>query len=355
MKKIVYLLGAGATQAEISFSGIGADVTVGGVNRNILEISRRNNGGYYNLLQDLGLPAEQDVELIMSLFEGYRKNNPSSCLKAYREIRKLYRHHIVSEIFRKKVPPRLLSTLLYLNSKFGKDMGKDGEEITSILTTNYDNLAEESSNKVYGGVNYGVMFDSNEYHRCISTPYILKLHGSFNWKITENKLRISSRYQIANEDNLSCLSWVPPSVYKKPSDDNKVFSKIWNQAAKLLVSCDILRVVGSSLRNEDWSLISLIFSSQIKNNKKFEIELIVPIEDATGGDDNSPLAIMTRLKFLGMLKDFAHLPLTFEEGDLKQPNVFHCWLSKKIQEIRLKNNTVVSDMFLKENFLDTIL
>lgn len=355
MKKIAYLLGAGATQAEINFLGIGVDITVAGINRNIIAISKRRNGSYSKLLDRLGMPGDLDVEQIMSLFEVYEKHKTSFYYKVYMELRKLYRNYLVSQIcINKRITPRLLSTLLYLDKNFGRYMGERGEEILGIMTTNYDSLAEESFKAVYNGVNYGFVFDATDY-KMIRSPFpLLKLHGSFNWKVSRGNLKVSKIFERRATENSNCC-WMPPSVYKKPSEYKKkskygmIFSKIWARAEQILTECDILRVVGSSLRNEDWSLISLIFNSRIKSRSGFEIELVIPDDDATGEQSNNRFALMQRLKFLGGLKNLYVLPV-YERGDFVGDNVFRYWLDKKILEAEAKNNRIVSDEFISRNF-----
>ena len=61
--KIAYLLGAGATQSEISFNGIEVDTTVEGINRNILGESRRQGGKYHEFHDRIALQRAQVTTL----------------------------------------------------------------------------------------------------------------------------------------------------------------------------------------------------------------------------------------------------------------------------------------------------
>lgn len=343
MEKIVYLLGAGATQAEIDFIGVEANITVEGINRNVVAMSKSRNGRYYRMLQHFGIPEEQDIELMISLFEGFSSKKIAS-YSPYLELRTLYREYLVSQISRKKINPRLLSTLLYLYKNFGKYLGDEGEQLTGILTTNYDSLGEDAFHKVYHGFNYGLNFYSKNYKMKKFSPLLLKVHGSFNWEIKDSKLKAERRFERARFDE-RYAGWVPPSVYKKPFE-SKIFFQIWKQAQKILIDCDILRVVGSSLRNEDWTLISLIFTSQIESKKVFNIELIVPDESASGVEGQFR-GIMQRLPFLSNLKPLRFLP-GFARDEIIEKNVFHYWLLKKISEIERRNNKITTDEFLNK-------
>lgn len=343
MKNVAYLIGAGAVQAELELSGIESDTTMRGISENVLEMSRRINGEYYQLVQDFGLPANQDVELMISLFESFTDSKPNSFENVHKELRRLFRNYLISQITRKSILPRLLISLLHLHRKHGQHMNEDGENLLGVLTTNYDSVIEKAFCKVHKGLNCGCRFISEDYSLDKTVPYLLKLHGSFNWRINTNKLKISKTFEReTHEDDYS--GWIPPSVYKKPS--TRLFQDIWDRSRKLLTHCDILRVIGSSLRNEDWCLISLIFTSQISSKreggKAFEIELIVP-EHSAVGSENQP-GIMRRLPFLADLKPLSALPV-FEE-DMLQGNTFHNWLLKKANEIDRKTRIMSRDAII---------
>lgn len=341
-KKIVYLVGAGAIQAEMDFGGIESDITMAGISRNVYKMSESVNGKYCKLVQDFALLPDHDVELMMSLFEGFTNLYESEFYEIYDELRVLFRKYLLSQITQKGIEPRLLSTLLHINKKYGKYMGESGEKMLGVLTTNYDSLLEEALSDVFNGLNCGYKFKSNNYNMVDSIPPLLKLHGSFNWKIHGIELEISKDFEnIESEEKHQ--GWIPPSVYKKPPEE--IFPKIWGKARELLIDCDILRVVGSSLRNEDLTLLSLIFTSQITSKPPFNIELIVP-ERSVLGSENSP-GIMGRLPFLTNISSVRSLSL-FDQEELFGDNVFLHWLLKKIEEAENKNTEVTSDSFIKE-------
>jgi len=349
-KKIVYLIGAGAIQGEMEYQGIESNITMNGISNNVYNESQKIDGEYYRLLENFGIPKDQDIELMMSLFENITEFGANVLGPINEELRKLFRSYLISEISGKMDTPRLLSSLLYIHSKFNRYMGAEGEEMLGILTINYDSMLEAAFMRVYGGINCGNDFISSGFKMDNSLPQLLKLHGSFNWKIQDNKLEISNEFeQEEYEDDYS--GWIPPSVYKKPSE-TIIFRNVWNKANELLIDCDVLRVVGSSLRNEDWPLISLIFSSQILG-KVFDIELIIPQQSAVGDETHPEFGqgVMQRLTFLGNIKPLSNIPIIRDFGESVEAmaaNVFFHWLNMKINEIDRKTASISEDLFLSE-------
>jgi hypothetical protein len=224
--------------------------------------------------------------------------------------------------------------------------------MTGVLTINYDSVVDEAFWTVHQGINYGYNFQSKDYRSEETVPPLLKLHGSFNWQIEDNKLLVSRDFEKKeHEENQS--GWIPPSVFKQPP--GKVFRKIWEKAAKLLMNCDTLRVVGSSLRTEDIALLSLIFNSQLRSKATFSTELIVPYEDAQGdeehrGEGEHKLGIMQRVRFLGKLHDISSLS-EFKKESYRAENVFHSWVIMKLKEIESNRGSSLNDEFINKTLL----
>ncbi len=277
----------------------------------------------------------------MSLIEGYSGYKNSKFYNVYLEIRKLFRNYLINKIINLNIEPNLLKSLFYMHKIYGKFMGNNGEKMRAVLTINYDYLIENAISTIYNGINIGYSFSSKDYSFNNNTPPLFKLHGSFNWKIKNNNLSISNKYCDNSYNDYS--GWMPPSVYKKPP--KKVYREIWDKARIKLKNCDILRVVGSSLRSEDWAIISLLFTGQLLSDVPFTIELIVPDKIAIGDDTNK--GIMERLSFLSDVKNFSQLPI-FERGEIISNNIFHQWVQKKLQEIELKTDKVTEDSYINE-------
>lgn len=343
MVKVVYLIGAGATQAEVSLSGSKKDIdlTMIGIRDNVYKMSKKINGNYFKLIENLGISQDQDIELIMSLFESYTENGKTEFQSIYKELRSLFRKYLVSQIIQGKIKANLFNALLQLHKRHKRYLGREGEILLGVLTTNYDSLIENSFSEVYGGINLGYNFSSKDYTFDSKLPPVLKLHGSFNWKIENNNLIVSkelekSKYETNNN------GWIPPSVFKKPN--NKMFIDIWQISKNLLLSCDILRIIGSSLRNEDWSLISIIFNSQISSKNKFRIELIIPTESTTNENNTG---VLDRLKFISNAYPLSSLPLIERGEEIINSNIMHFWILKKISEVEKKYNKVTEDNFIE--------
>lgn len=343
--KVVYLLGAGATEGEIVRQGMEGGTLLSNLGNEIYTLSEKENGKYWALIQEFALPTrDQDIELIISLLESDAKFNDIAI-----DIKRLYRKCLLKKIT-KKVDSVITCSLLYLHKEYGKFMGDNGEELLGVLTTNNDSLIERAwTNKnVFGGLNLGYPFESEDHKMSSEIPPLLKLHGSFNWKIEDNKLTISD--SLENVDGGDFTGWVPPSVFKKP-EDRPVFKEIWAQAKELLVKSDVLRVVGSSMRTEDLQLLSLVFSSQLEalraRKKTFEIPLIIP-EKSAMGDQYQP-GMIQRLRFLTGFKTLSHLSVYSPEGDpQKDQNPYYYWMTRKFAEVENKNPNLAEDTFITE-------
>lgn len=350
MRNVVYLIGAGAIQGEMTQEGIESNITMTGISNGVFEMSKDSDGEYYKLLSKFGIPKNQDVELMMSLFENLVDSQANVLNSVNQELKSLFRSYLISQIPRKLTVPKLLISLLHIHHEYDQHMGKAGEKLLGILTINYDSTIEDAFSRIYGGLNCGYDFESDGYTLDNSLPPLLKLHGSFNWKVRDDELIISKAFEREDyEDDYS--GWIPPSVYKRPSEA-KIFKEIWNKSRKLLIECDTLRVVGSSLRNEDWPLITLIFTSQILG-KVFDIELIIPQHSAVGDEFRPEVGpgVMQRLPFLGKVRPLADLQI-FQEHQLDvnmfSSNVFYHWLDYKTREIDIKTRSISEDSLINE-------
>lgn len=342
MDKIVYLLGNGSTLAEMSRQGIESNLSMEAIGDNVMEMSKSIEGEYWKLGQRFGLPPGQDIELIISLLEGCTYLEAIKFSNVCNEARRLFRQYLISQIAAKNVKPKILISLLYLHNTHGSNMGDTGEELSGIITVNYDSLSEEALSYIYGGINYGYAYDSDDYQNNDCAPFLLKLHGSFNWRITNDKLQVSRQFENAGCDDDNS-GWIPPSVYKRPI--GKVYENTWNKAVELLIGCDILRVVGSSLRNEDFGLVSLLFTSRTQKTPPFDIQLIVSDEASQGTEDSK--GIMQRMPFLGEMKNISALP-EYEGDRAYTGNPFYDWITMKISQLEKKGIDLSEDEILNK-------
>jgi len=127
--------------------------------------------------------------------------------------------------------------------------------------------------------------------------------------------------------------WIPPTILKESK--SYPYNKLAALAYELLARhCDLLRIVGTSLTQNDWNVLSLIFNAQrhreMANNEPFVIELIMP---QSAGEqikiDCGYLKNVIPIGFLtdGQFADYKTPENIPAESDLMNP--FAYWLSEK--------------------------
>lgn len=268
-KQIVYLIGAGATQAEADHRGGGrVDLLMKDLSPKILQRA--------NTDRTLTLKEEPDIEKLISLLtttgiEEYR-NEAEKLREAYYEV-------ILENLSKVGIldKPELAIGLFEMHSN---TLFKSIEILSGIISLNHDNLFQVAARKVHDCINLGFSFDESVFRRgsIKKVPRIIQLHGSFNWL---NSLPI----KVVELDPLNKydkdMLWIPPSIIKESND--YPYNKLMGLAYELLLrKCDILRIIGCSLSQNDWNIISLLFNAQYKQffHKKvcFKIQLIMPPE-----------------------------------------------------------------------------
>jgi len=346
------LFGAGSTQGELLRQGLlGQRTLLKDLGIQVYELSKERKGEYEKLCNAFGMPPDQDIEIMISLFESGRRDN-SNFAEIANEIKQLYRLVLINRISKNEVFPIITSSLLHIHKTYGQYMGEEGEELSGVLTLNNDSLIDAAfcHPEAYNGLNYIYPFSSSEYNANENAPPFLKLHGSFNWEISDTyTLTVSREFEKEPCEDFS--GWIPPSVFKTPFE-HPVFEEIWKKARELLDSCDVLRVVGCSLRKEDIQLLSLLFGSQVNSSisgrRPFQIELIIPEKSAQGGQYDP--GVIQNVRFLSRLKSLSQL-YVFQEGfDDKQRNVYNYWVDKLISWIEKKGARIAEDDFIITKF-----
>ncbi|MDP3297463.1 MAG: hypothetical protein Q8N09_07735 [Thermodesulfovibrionia bacterium] len=329
-KQVVYLFGAGSTQAEADHKG-GEQVNL------LMKDSKRLGRGISTrILEQAGIDRNYDIkgadiEKLISLFS-------ASTIEEYNasaeDLRKRYYNEIVDTLSKVRIleKPELAIGLLDMHNNIAF---KNIETLTGIITLNHDNLFQVASQEVHGGVNLGFKFDSIyfKYDECCTAPVIIQLHGAFNWKNSPpiEVLKLSAR----KKENVKNILWIPPSILKEAKD--YPYNKLTGLAYELLTKkCNILRIIGCSLSQNDWDLISLIFSAQsyqYQYNEKscFRIELI--IDQATGENIKEDYSYLRNLFPIGYLTDGKRLA-DFKDKERitsEMNNPFKFWLKTKVQ------------------------
>ena len=245
--KVAYLLGAGSTNGEMRKQGFFDKTLLRDLCSQIQDISRKENGKYNQICSSMGIPENQDIETMISLFESGSKVH-KDFEPIVHELRRLYRLVLIRKIASNNVKPLIGSAILRLHSKYSKFLGETGEELTGVLTLNNDSLVDKAFNfkETFNGLNYSYPFTSNEFKLRKSSPVFLKLHGSFNWRI-DNTSRLSVSRKFESEKARNFTGWIAPSFFKTPYQ-YPVFTRIWKIAERTLSNCDVLRVIGCSLK-----------------------------------------------------------------------------------------------------------
>jgi hypothetical protein len=277
-KRIVYLFGAGSTQAEVDFQG-GKIINLlmkkndrgEGVAQRIL-----TRGNFYKTLK-IDSTEEIDVEKLISLL--LSSGNVNYKNKA-EKLRELYYEELVSG-FNKTgilVNPELSMGLLELHRCpiFNEQI----EKLSGFIILNHDNLLQTASQRIYNCVNLGFKFHSKVINcandeELRSCPLVIKLYGSFDWR---NKIPIEIEGLNSTSKYSKNMLWIPPSIRKETGD--YPYNKLAGLAYELLAKrCDVLRVIGCSLSQNDWNVISLLFNSQynqlLQHKTCYRIELIM--------------------------------------------------------------------------------
>jgi hypothetical protein len=349
-KRVVYLIGAGATQAEIANKGSVENILMQGVSQRITIKAKEKKELNLDWLppvkeQD---PIKLDLEQLVSLLIT-NGNSIKKYLQAANSLKQLYRDDIIAILKRTNVldSPDLALNLLGLHndSKF-----KEVETLAGIINLNHDNLFEVASQKIYDGINIEFNFLEDGFKKNTNAPLILKLHGSFNWK-SSWPIQLIDLHSYTDTDDDDYI-WLPPTTVKEAKEFP--YSKLIGKAYELLMDCDILRVVGCSLNQNDWNIINLVFSTQylkfVHTSNYYDIQLILNPKEAEG--------IRERYSYLGKIHTISELSdLDDDEG--KNPyfkahedgmvdfsntnlgNYFKFWLDKKTEYHRKLNEVAI--------------
>lgn len=329
-KQVVYLWGAGATQAEAQHLGATISLLMRdtkafgeGIAARILRRTGRGPTSAFGSEQGV------DIEKLISLLAASGIDVHTQLAE---KMRQKYFAELRSSLVKAKVRnnPRLAIRLLQLHKD--PNFQEEVETLSGIITTNHDGLLQVGSQSVFEGVNLGFRFASEELTQATSNsvPPILQLHGSFTWQfgtpIQVDRLRPTSKY----EDTV----WIPPTILKESK--NYPFNKLSGLAYELLARhCDVLRVVGSSLTQNDWNVLSLIFNAQrhkeSTKGKAFLIELIMP-HDA-GEKIKEECAYLKNIIPIGYLTEgrFAEYKDTEIPPESDMANPFAYWLREKTE------------------------
>lgn len=304
-KRIVYLLGAGSTQAEVDYQGgnkinlLMKDCPIRGegVARRVLDKT-----DVYDMLK-ISNTEDIDVEKLISLLS---VSNNGKFKRIAENLRKHYYEIILEGLDKSGVltNPELAIGLLELHKS--PIFSEGVEKLSGIIILNHDNLFQTASQKVYSCVNLGFKFKSSvisnfSEEETIKPPLLVKLYGSFDWRsrIPIEILKLDKTCKYSEN-----MLWIPPSILKETHD--YPYNKLAGFAYELLAKrCDILRIIGCSLSQNDWNVISLLFNAQYNQllyyKGCFKVELIVP--ERVGEQIQKDCSYLQNLFPIGYLSD----------------------------------------------------
>ena len=257
-KKVVYLFGAGSTQAVLKAISPEKGLLTPDIQEVIKQYSPRGlDKRIWNELITIG-----DIEHLISVLESQHNYSASEHVKKYyqKAIMELSRNFSTN-------PPKnnLYSVLIDLH------LNVDGleEELVSFMTLNYEDILERTI-KVHFKREIDYIITTVKHKSNGKEPIrVFKLHGSFNW-FNSRPIQIRKMTSIASGNTL----WIPPGVEKRK--ENYPFNLLWGKAFEELMKCDVLRIVGCSLSRNDWGLIPILYTVQTFNetDNKIEIEIV---------------------------------------------------------------------------------
>ena len=264
-KRVVYLLGAGASHASAKALGSSQGILMRDLTDEIARRVREHAERYGSSssvarLANEVIGEDTDVEQVITFLDesgsGEHQRFANDLRKIFEEVLRERLGAIRTEL--ETVPTGLYAALIDMYEVQGIT-----ESLRGILTLNYDVFLEHAIEKSLGfSVDYGISIDNRlEGHKSIR---LLKLHGSFGWQ---------NVWPIELSQDASIPLWIPPGIQK--AKGSYPFNLLWGMARELL-DCDILRIVGCNLGTNDWDLVSMLFSTQHvhKYRKSYEIEII---------------------------------------------------------------------------------
>lgn len=329
--RIVYLVGAGATQAEIDHQGgVGLNLLMGDVKKLGDGLATRIIGKAekYHRLNDKSIADNPtDVEKLISLLDNTGLNVHK---EAAHELRRLYFHEILDGLTKAEVLNEPELAILVLRMHNDSTFKENVEQLAGIISLNHDWLYQIASNRVFGGIHLGFDFRSTSFKQAEEAPLIIKPHGSFNWR---SGLPIKVNALDSNTPLYKDTLWIPPTILKESR--GYPYNKLAGLAHELLaMRCDVLRIVGCRLSQNDWNIVSLLFNAQyyqgINKNPRFRVELIMSPD--SGKEITKEYSYLQNIFSIENLTD-GDFSQYKEDGWKKQSalaNAFKFWLRTKI-------------------------
>ena len=254
-KRIVYLVGAGASHACVSRVGsphgiLMSDLTAP-LSRKLQGLINNGFSGDDSLkyLVNSVIDETTDVEQVITFLDDApslrHRQFADEMRKAFEEILRDKLTQIREET--QEDPVELYRVLIDMYN-----IDHLPETLQGIITTNYDEYIERAIEQVDDcPIDFGIRVEPSSHGT--EGFRLLKLHGSFGWQDT---------WPISRAPDGDATLWIPPGIQK--AKRAYPFNVLWGLAREML-ACDVLRVIGCRLGPNDWDLISLLFAMRHTN------------------------------------------------------------------------------------------
>ena len=321
IQKIVYLFGAGATHSELTNLDENLieekyGLLMRHVSARVIEKARHKKPYLKGLEMVSSTKGSLNIELLISLIE-------SSRVEDWEQKSRILKGLVKEDINRVLTTQR--KSRFYLHKALVElhehRKVKAKEKLIGLISLNYDDVLDRAYEKYYGPPNY--CFSLKDNPPISGKVPLLKLHGSFNW----TGIRVNGRIRT--------MEIIPLGANKNYI--HTPYNFIWNRAMEVVTECDILRVIGCSLSQNDLHLVDLLFKAHLEKGKPFIIEIIG--SDTTGQRIRENYGFFPEIKTLTEIGSpsagYANqVPLVAEA---KPENVFATWLRYKANSLLLKN------------------
>jgi SIR2-like protein len=322
-KKIAYLFGAGATHAELldlapRLIENGRGLLISDVSRRVIERARFEKGYLDGVEMVSATSGALNIELLISLIENSKIHNWESKTHA---LKSLVQTDITGILTKRRLDRFYLHKAVFELHKHRRVIPR--EALIGCVSLNYDDVLDRAYQEFYGAPSYCFSLEPHVL-RTTSIP-LLKLHGSFKWKRQEIRGRIRTIEIIPLGSNKNYL--------------HAPYNFIWTRAMEVLVECDILRVIGCSMSQNDAHLIDLLFKAHLERKRAFDIEVIASQDT---GD-----AIRANYGFFPQIRTLREI-----EGQLvpdpAPDNPFRSWLKYKTLDMIKKDSE-------RRNYLEAVV
>ena len=321
--KVVYLIGAGASQGCVKYAGSAHGILMKDLHssladkvRELFKSEKDKYGTLEKLINEVVCEETIDIEQVITFLD----ESPSSIHRQLADdLRRIFQMVLRDQLdtIEEEIDDGRFSLYAALLDMY--QVEKCPEELHAILTLNYDEFIEDAAASIEHPVDFGIQLQERDFsHEGLK---LLKLHGSFGWKDVWPIPRVDN-------DNQEPV-WIPPGILK--SKQRYPFNLLWGLARELL-DCNILRVIGCRLGSNDWDLISLIFTSRHTHASRppYVVEVIDSPKHAIELKRLYPYLDIRSIFEIEMMEIGNHLVGHFTKGP---PQAFDSLTSKQLKDM----------------------